>query len=104
MPVVKKSTVSYFDGPLVVSCLAFCVHKGKLTTPADAFDHPYWDWVRSRIAGKATEIRAQGFFGAAMLPCSELEYGGDRGENESTRKKLYGETIRRKKIIHLLFT
>ncbi|MBW2565662.1 MAG: fructose 1,6-bisphosphatase [Deltaproteobacteria bacterium] len=25
---------------------------------------------------KANEIREQGFSGAAMLPCSELEYGG----------------------------
>ncbi|HJX30374.1 MAG TPA: fructose 1,6-bisphosphatase [Thermodesulfobacteriota bacterium] len=76
MPVVKNSTVSYFDGPPVVSCLSFWIHKRRLTTPADAFDHPYRDWVRSRIAGKATEIRTQGFFGAAMLPYSELEYGG----------------------------
>jgi len=76
MPVVKNSPVSYFDGPPIVSCLAFCVHNGKLTEPADAFDHPYWDWVRNRISQKATEIRAQGFSGAAMLPYSELEYGG----------------------------
>jgi fructose 1,6-bisphosphate aldolase/phosphatase len=76
MPVIKKSTVSYFDCPPVVNCLAFCVHKGKLTTLADAFDHPYWDWVRSRIAGKVTEIRAQGFSGAAILSYFELEYGG----------------------------
>jgi fructose 1,6-bisphosphate aldolase/phosphatase len=40
MPVIKNSTVSYFDCPPVVGCLAFCVHKGKLTTLADAFDHP----------------------------------------------------------------
>jgi fructose 1,6-bisphosphate aldolase/phosphatase len=76
MPVVKNSPVSYFDGPPIVSCLAFCVHNGKLTEPADAFDHPYWDWIRNRISQKATEIRAQGFSGAAMLPYSELEYGG----------------------------
>nr|HID59955.1 fructose 1,6-bisphosphatase [Desulfobacterales bacterium] len=76
MPVTKNSAVSYFDGPPIVSCLAFCVHNGKLTQPADAFDHPYWDWVRDRVSQKATEIRAQGFSGAAMLPYSELEYGG----------------------------
>jgi len=52
------------------------VHKGELITPADVFDHPYWDWVRNQIAEKAAEIRAQGFFGAAMLFYSELEYGG----------------------------
>jgi hypothetical protein len=91
MPVVKNFTVSYFDGPPVVSCLAFWIHKRRLTTPADAFDHPYWDWVRSRIAGKATEIRTQGFFGAAMLPYSELEYGGIVAKMYKLEKKFYGE-------------
>jgi fructose 1,6-bisphosphate aldolase/phosphatase len=73
---IMNSSVSYFDGPPVVCCMAFCVHNGKLTDPADAFDHPYWDWVRNRVAEKATEIRRQGISGAAMLPYSELEYGG----------------------------
>ncbi|MGZ6277027.1 MAG: fructose-1,6-bisphosphate aldolase/phosphatase [Syntrophales bacterium] len=76
MPVKMNSSISYFDGPPVVCSLGFCVHRGKLTEPADAFDHPYWDWVRNRISGKVTEIRQQGFSGAAMLPYSELEYGG----------------------------
>jgi fructose 1,6-bisphosphate aldolase/phosphatase len=43
---------------------------------ADPFDHPYWDWVRNKVAQKATDIRQQGFSGAAMLPYAELEYGG----------------------------
>jgi len=86
MPVVKNSPVSFFDGPPVVSCLAFCVHNGKLTEPADAFDHPYWDWVRNRISQKATDIRAQGFSGAAMLPYSELEYGGIVAKMEKLEK------------------
>lgn len=76
MPVKMNSTISYFDGPPVVCCLAFCVHQGKLTEPADAFDHPYWDWVRGNVSRKATEMRQQGFSGAAMLPYDELEYGG----------------------------
>lgn len=76
MPVRMNSSISYFDGPPIVCCQAFCVHQGKLTEPADAFDHPYWDWVRNKVAQKATEIRQQGFSGAAMLPYSELEYGG----------------------------
>ena len=76
MPVKQNSTISYFDGPPVVSCAAFAVHKGKLTEPADAFDHPYWDHIRNEVSRKATEIRRQGFSGAAMLPYSELEYGG----------------------------
>jgi fructose 1,6-bisphosphate aldolase/phosphatase len=76
MPVKRNSCISFFDGPPVVSCSAFCVREGKLTEPADAFDHPYWDHVRDRISEKATELRRQGFFGPAMLPYSELEYGG----------------------------
>jgi fructose 1,6-bisphosphate aldolase/phosphatase len=76
MPVRLNSPISYFDGPPVVACHAFCVHNGKLTEPADAFDHPYWDWVRNKVSQKATEIRQQGFSGAAMLPYNELEYGG----------------------------
>ncbi|RLB07936.1 MAG: fructose 1,6-bisphosphatase [Deltaproteobacteria bacterium] len=76
MPVRINSPVSYFDGPPLVCCHAFCVHKGKLTEPADAFDHPFWDYVREKVARKAIELREQGFSGAAMLPYSELEYGG----------------------------
>lgn len=76
MPVRMNSSISYFDGPPVVCCQAFCVHQGKFTEPADAFDHPYWDWVRNKVAQKATDIRQQGFSGAAMLSYSELEYGG----------------------------
>ncbi len=44
--------------------------------PVDAFDHPFWDWVRNNVAQKAAEIRKQGFSGPAMLPYTELEYGG----------------------------
>jgi fructose 1,6-bisphosphate aldolase/phosphatase len=76
MPVRMNSSISYFDGPPVVCCLGFCVRNGKFTEPADAFDHPYWDYVRNKVSRKATDIRAQGFSGAAMLPYSELEYGG----------------------------
>jgi fructose 1,6-bisphosphate aldolase/phosphatase len=42
----------------------------------DVFDHPFWDYVRKKVARKAIELREQGFSGAAMLPYSELEYGG----------------------------
>ncbi len=76
MPCKLNSTISYFDGPPVVTGAAFCVKNGKLTEPADVFDHPYWDQVRMKISEKATAIRRQGFSGAAMLPYSELEYGG----------------------------
>jgi fructose 1,6-bisphosphate aldolase/phosphatase len=76
MPVQHRASVSYFDGPPIVSALAFSVHNGKLTEPADVFDHPFWDSVRDRVATKAAELRRQGFSGPAMLPMSELEYGG----------------------------
>ena len=76
MPVKRDGTISFFDGPPVVSCQAFCVRNRKFTEPADAFDHPYWDYVRHQVSSKANEIRRQGFSGAAMLPFSELEYGG----------------------------
>ena len=48
----------------------------SFTEPIDAFDHPFWDWVRNNVSVKAAEIRNQGFSGPAMLPYSELEYGG----------------------------
>jgi len=76
MPVPKNTGTSFFDGPPIVSCLAFCVRNGKLTEPADPFDHPYWEYVRTKVSAKCEDLRRQGFFGPAMLPYSELEYGG----------------------------
>jgi fructose 1,6-bisphosphate aldolase/phosphatase len=76
MPVKAKTGCSYFDGPPIVTAMGFCVHEGKLTEPVDLFDHPFWDAIRDKAATKAVEIRRQGFSGAAMLPYSELEYGG----------------------------
>ncbi len=75
-PVTLNSPTSYFDGPPLVSCAAYCVHEGRLTEPVDTFAHPFWDAVRSRVAEKSMEMRRQGFSGAAMLPWSELEYTG----------------------------
>ncbi|ROR01780.1 fructose-1,6-bisphosphate aldolase/phosphatase [Desulfosoma caldarium] len=76
MPVKQNTGTSFFDGPPIVSCAAYCVHHGRLSGAVDAFDHPYWDRVRQKVSDKATEIRRQGFFGNAMLPYAELEYGG----------------------------
>ncbi|NLA05461.1 MAG: fructose 1,6-bisphosphatase [Firmicutes bacterium] len=76
MPVKMGSGISFFDGPPIVTAAAYCVQKGKFTEPVDCFDHPYWDYVREKVARKSTELRQQGFSGAAMLPYSELEYGG----------------------------
>lgn len=87
MPCKLNTTISFFDGPPVVTGAAFCVRDGKLTEPADVFDHPYWDHVRDRISEKATAIRQQGFSGPAMLPYSELEYGGIVEKLEKLDKK-----------------
>ncbi|TSC74989.1 MAG: fructose 1,6-bisphosphate aldolase/phosphatase [Parcubacteria group bacterium Gr01-1014_30] len=76
MPVKKNSSISFFDGPVVVSALAFSMQNGILTEPADCFDHPYWDYVREKSAKKTEEMRKQGFVGPAMLPMTELEYTG----------------------------
>ena len=76
MPVPLNSGISYFDGPPVVSCAAFAMHDGKLTEAVDSFAHPFWDNVRNTVSEKAIGMRRQGFFGAAMLPMSELEYTG----------------------------
>ncbi|HEX4981551.1 MAG TPA: fructose-1,6-bisphosphate aldolase/phosphatase [Ilumatobacteraceae bacterium] len=76
MPVPLNSGTSFFDGPPLVSCAAFSVHDGRFTEPLDAFAHPFWDHVRDQVSAKAIDMRRQGFFGAAMLPMSELEYTG----------------------------
>jgi fructose 1,6-bisphosphate aldolase/phosphatase len=64
---------------------------------------PNGDWVRSRIAEKATEIRAQGFSGADMLAHSELEYGGIVAKMNKL-EKFFTVKKRCKKIIHLVST
>ena len=76
MPVKMNSPVSFFDGPPIVSCLAFSMKSGKFTGPVDCFDHPFWQEIQKKVAQKAIEIRKQGFYGAAMLSMSELEYTG----------------------------
>ena len=76
MPVPLNSGISYFDGPPIVSCAGFAMHNGKMTEAVDAFAHPLWNTVREDLSRKAIDMRRQGFFGAAMLPMSELEYTG----------------------------
>lgn len=76
MPVKLNSGISYFDGPPVVSCAAFAMHAGRMTEAVDVFAHPFWDKIRDSVSEKAVAMRRQGFFGAAMLPMTELEYTG----------------------------
>ncbi|WP_455366778.1 fructose-1,6-bisphosphate aldolase/phosphatase [Kaarinaea lacus] len=87
MPVPLNSGISYFDGPPVVSCAAFAMHQGKMTEAVDAFAHPFWDNVRNTVSEKAIGMRRQGFFGAAMLPMSELEYTGIMEKLDSLNAK-----------------
>jgi fructose 1,6-bisphosphate aldolase/phosphatase len=76
MPAKMSSSVSFFDGPPIVTALGFCVQNGVLTHPVDLFEHHFWDHIRQKAAEKAVSIREQGFFGNAMLGMNELEYGG----------------------------
>jgi hypothetical protein len=59
MPVPLNSAISCFDGPPIVSCAAFAMHKGKMTEPVDAFAHPFWDTVRDSVSRKAIDMRAK---------------------------------------------
>jgi len=89
MPCKLNTTISYFDGPPVVTGAAFSMKEGKLSEPADVFDHPYWEAIRTQIAHKASEIRRQGFCGPSMLPYSELEYGGVVEKLKQLEKKFF---------------
>jgi len=96
MPVPINTGTSYFDGPPMVSCSAFCVHNARLTEPADTFAHPFWNEVRAQASRKAIEMRRQGFSGAAMLPMAELEYTGVMEKLEAMEKRF---TVRMKKTL-----
>src|SRR5574340_742401 len=50
MPVQQNSSVSYFDGPPIISCAGFSQHRGRLTEPVDCFAQPFWDQVRRHVA------------------------------------------------------
>ena len=76
MPVPVNTPASTFFCCPMVSALGFSMHDGMLTAPSDLFADPFWNAVRDQIALKAMEMRRQGFFEPAMLPMSELEYGG----------------------------
>ncbi len=93
MPVPLNTPTSYFDGPPIVSCAAFCVQGGKLTEPVDGFAHPFWNYVRDQIAAKSIEMRRQGFVGAAMLPMNELEYTGVMEKLNELEKRFHMRAV-----------
>ncbi len=80
MPVPINTAVTGMYCIPVVSCLGFSINKeGRFSDSyVDFFDNPAWNEVRRRAQEKAIEMRNQGWSGAAMLPYSELEYGGFR--------------------------
>jgi fructose 1,6-bisphosphate aldolase/phosphatase len=97
MPVALNTPTSYFDGPPLVSCAAFCVHGTKLTEAADCFAHPFWHEIRHQVARKAVDMRRQGFIGPAMLPMGELEYTGVMDTLNALEKRF---AVRKDKAAH----
>jgi hypothetical protein len=80
MPVPLNTPVTGMYCLPIVSCAGFSIDKdGRFSESfTDFFDNPAWDEARRRAQCKAIEMRSQGWSGAAMLPYSELEYGGFR--------------------------
>lgn len=89
MPVAMNTAVT---GPYclpIVSCVGFSVDaQGNFSKNCvDFFGNPVWDSVRTKAEHKAMELRQQGWSGAAMLPYSELEYGGFRETMDELMKR-----------------
>jgi fructose 1,6-bisphosphate aldolase/phosphatase len=80
MPVPLNTAVTGLYCLPIVSCIGFSIDRqGRFSeSHTDFFDNPAWDEVRRSAQRKAIEMRSQGWSGAAMLPYSELEYGGFR--------------------------
>jgi fructose 1,6-bisphosphate aldolase/phosphatase len=80
MPVPVNTAVTGLYCLPIVSCVGFSIDRdGRFSDSyTDFFDNPAWDWVRLKAQEKGIEMRSQGWSGAAMLPYSELEYGGFR--------------------------
>jgi len=83
MPLMPVPVNTAVTGPYclpIVACVGFSLSKeGRFSDSfIDFFDNPAWDEVRGHAQRKALEMRSQGWSGAAMLPYTELEYGGFR--------------------------
>jgi fructose 1,6-bisphosphate aldolase/phosphatase len=80
MPVPLNTPVTGMYCLPLVACIGFSMDRtGRFShSYVDFFDNPAWHEVRQRAQQKAIEMRNQGWSGAAMLPYSELEYGGFR--------------------------
>lgn len=84
MPVAANTAVTGAYCLPVISCLGFSLSAdGYFSREAvDFFDNPAWDVTRRKAQEKAEEMRSQGWSGPAMLPYTELEYGGFRNTVE----------------------
>ena len=80
MPVAINTAVTGIYCLPIVSCLGFSLTRDGHFSDAvtDFFDNVAWDETRRRAQDKAMEMRLQGWSGPAMLPYTELEYGGFR--------------------------
>ena len=80
MPVALNTAVTGIYCLPLVSCIGFSLSAAGHFSDAyiDFFDNPAWDEARRRAQEKAVDMRSQGWSGAAMLPYTELEYGGFR--------------------------
>lgn len=80
MPVAINTAVTGIYCLPIISCLGFSLTRDGHFSDAvtDFFDNVAWDEVRKRAQDKAFEMRLQGWSGPAMLPYTELEYGGFR--------------------------
>lgn len=76
---INSSVTGYYCMP-IVSCVGFSMRAdGTFSSDyIDFFDNKVWDSVRTKAQEKAIALRSQGWSGPAMLPYSELEYGGFR--------------------------
>ena len=80
MPVPMNTPVTGLYCLPIVESLGFSMNaEGKFSSNVvDFFDNPAWDFVRIKAQEKALYMREQGWSGPAMLPYTELEYGGFR--------------------------
>ncbi len=80
MPVPLGTPVTGIYCLPLVSCVGFSMDVGGYFSDnhCDFFANVAWDAVRTKAQEKALYMRDQGWSGAAMLPYTELEYGGFR--------------------------
>ncbi len=80
MPVPMNTPVTGLYCLPIVESLGFSMNEeGRFSSNViDFFDNPAWDFVRNKAQEKALYMREQGWSGPAMLPYTELEYGGFR--------------------------